>query len=999
MPGENRLGNATIGFRADVRSFVRNIQQANRAVTGQQLQMERLRRQMERTSRGFARLSRAARGWLLQVSAIATTGGAGFGFGQAAQTFVDLDRQIVRLRTQIGLSAEQAESLRQSVLRLSPELGRGPDELAQGLFDVASAGFRGAQAVDVLTAAAQGASIGLGTVQQTTELVTRVLNTWTQDALTAADATGVLLATVREGSFDPAKLSGAFAQVGAVAENLGLTLDETGAALAALSRTQPIERAATGLRGVLSALIKPSNSAKTALEEVGLTIRDVQRNIRAEGFFETILDVTQRLGRAGIDVSQVFRDVEGLSAVLALTGGNLEATRAIFQNLQRDGQDGAAVLTEAWTVFSDSIAGQLDRVTQQINEFGVALAEGAAPVVIDALRVIADNMRLIGEAVLVGFGVFIARSAASRALISGVGVILRAFTSISAASLALSGVLRGTAVLMRRVLLPIAVIEGGIQIIRFIGNLRDSMESLGVSFGLVAQASAVELIAAIIQGVDFAANSITEFFGFLADASLRGFRAAADIARGYYDTLTAFFDGLVEEAAAFVADVISFISSIPGFAVDVFKRALDALKRFFGIAADETKRELDSLNEYIELDVSASLTRSGAYAGTAFAASFLEPVRGIVPAWEGVVSELDAIRPILAQTSPDDLLNDFQEPLRRREFQGPPQPPPGVTPSVNAEDIERQLLGGRTRREAVEIARETLTSYFDAIATAEETLQTVYDSRQRSGAVSREEARQRAADALGLDIDEINRGRQALAEAARKTRDDFLRMIGIMKENEDAALPPSDGEAERSSRRVKETADAWRDTNDTIKKSTEEALTEIERLNKNTVERMGSAVGEFAKSVLRNFNDLGDAAAALSNRIADALVDRFIVDPLVNAATSAIGGLLGGILPFQSGGFLPPGRIGLVGERGPELIFAGSGARIVSNDDLLRAVQGRGGGGSGVTVNLTVHAEASQSEVYRGISAATPGLIQAVQTAIAADAARPSAFGSAVRGY
>jgi len=82
-------------------------------------------------------------------------------------------------------------------------------------------------------------------------------------------------------------------------------------------------------------------------------------------------------------------------------------------------------------------------------------------------------------------------------------------------------------------------------------------------------------------------------------------------------------------------------------------------------------------------------------------------------------------------------------------------------------------------------------------------------------------------------------------------------------------------------------------------------------------------------------------------------------------AGAVLGGLAGGIgggggslkisevVPkFAEGGLPPVGQFSLVGERGPELAFFGSAARVFSNEDLQSAVHGAGGGVK-VQMNIT----------------------------------------------
>ncbi|BCV00221.1 MAG: hypothetical protein CM15mV33_840 [uncultured marine virus] len=58
------------------------------------------------------------------------------------------------------------------------ETGRGPQELADAMFFIASAGLRGATAMEVLNASAKAAAIGLGQTKAVADAATSAVNAY-----------------------------------------------------------------------------------------------------------------------------------------------------------------------------------------------------------------------------------------------------------------------------------------------------------------------------------------------------------------------------------------------------------------------------------------------------------------------------------------------------------------------------------------------------------------------------------------------------------------------------------------------------------------------------------------------------------------------------------------------------------------------------------------------------------------------------------------------------
>jgi hypothetical protein len=155
--------------------------------------------------------------------------------GAAAKLSMDFDRTMTQIVTLTGASRDEVARLREEVLRLAGETARGPQELAQALYFVLSSGIDASRAMEVLTASAKAAAIGLGQTQTVADAVTTVINAYGQGAIDAGRATGILLAAVREGKAEADALAGAIGRVVPVAATMGVSFDQVAAALAVMT--------------------------------------------------------------------------------------------------------------------------------------------------------------------------------------------------------------------------------------------------------------------------------------------------------------------------------------------------------------------------------------------------------------------------------------------------------------------------------------------------------------------------------------------------------------------------------------------------------------------------------------------------------------------------------------------------------------------------------------------------------------------------------------------
>ena len=312
--------------RRNVGSLVVNVLlNAARFETG----LKRMSRSLARSGRRLQSTGRAlTTGFTLPIVA------AGFA---ATKMAVDFDDSMTKIVSLVGIARGQVDAWREDLLRLAKETGRVPAELADGLFFVTSAGFRGAEALEVLRNSAMASAAGLGATAVVADAVTSAINAYGAANLSSAKATGILVAAVREGKASAEDLAPVLGRIIPLAAELDVGFDEVGAALAALTRVSgSATQASTALRGILSKIIKPTEAAKKELAAVGLSMDGIRRSLIEKGLLRTLIDLRKTFEGNTEALGKIFEDVEALNGVLILTGSNAAATEKIFASLAKE---------------------------------------------------------------------------------------------------------------------------------------------------------------------------------------------------------------------------------------------------------------------------------------------------------------------------------------------------------------------------------------------------------------------------------------------------------------------------------------------------------------------------------------------------------------------------------------------------------------------------------------------------------------------------------------
>ncbi len=319
-------------------------------------------------------------------------------------TFED---NMSRIRGLVGASESDMASYETAIERIGPATAKGPGELSDALFFITSAGLEGQEALDALESSARASAAGLGETAVVADAVTSAMNAYGPGVLNAGKATDILVATVREGKLEADQLAGSIGRVIPVAANLGVSFDQVGAAIAAMTRLGlDANESATALRGVMSTLVKPSSQAQEQLKAVGLSAEGLRRQVREEGLLAVLLTLEERFGDNEEAMAKVFPNVRALTGVLNLVGENADTTQSIFNELT----DTTGSLDRAFSAAEQTTSFKLRKAMAQLQAAAVKLMVVVAPVatavagffgkIADAISTVpAPMLKVVGGAV------------------------------------------------------------------------------------------------------------------------------------------------------------------------------------------------------------------------------------------------------------------------------------------------------------------------------------------------------------------------------------------------------------------------------------------------------------------------------------------------------------------------------------------------------------------------------------------------------------------------
>ena len=190
---------------------------------------------------------------------------------------LDLEQATVKLRTQLGLSEEDAAAVENQAKDMAGVYGVAATESVNAGFAIQSAGLRGADAAEALEAATKGAAVGLGEARDIGLLSAAAMTAWSSEGLSATRSTEILAAAVKAGNLDAAELSGSLGQALAPASSLGVSFEELAGSVAFYTKLGVgASEATSAVRQVMNTMLKPSSQASEILGELGFTTESLQ---------------------------------------------------------------------------------------------------------------------------------------------------------------------------------------------------------------------------------------------------------------------------------------------------------------------------------------------------------------------------------------------------------------------------------------------------------------------------------------------------------------------------------------------------------------------------------------------------------------------------------------------------------------------------------------------------------------------------------------------------
>lgn len=311
------------------------------------------------------------------------------GLAHATSVAAGFEQSMANVASVTGGGADSIARLSEVAREAGASSVFSASEAGDAMYYLASAGMNEQQIAASLGDTLQLAAAGGMGLAESTEIVTSTLAQFGMEADEAGRASNVMAAAAAASNTTIAQLGAGMGYVGPVAASLGMSLEETTAAMGLLANAGiKGERGGTALRGALSALMQPSKTAAGALEEMGLSIEDV------DPAANSLTDIIGKLEGGSMTAAQavaIFGREAGPSMLALVSQGS-----AALEKME-DSITGTNKASQMAATQTDTFQGAMKMLGSAVEEAEITVGNALLPSLTGAVQGFTEGVKWATE--------------------------------------------------------------------------------------------------------------------------------------------------------------------------------------------------------------------------------------------------------------------------------------------------------------------------------------------------------------------------------------------------------------------------------------------------------------------------------------------------------------------------------------------------------------------------------------------------------------------------
>lgn len=437
------------------------------------------------------------------------------GFGAAIKTGADFEQQMARVGAIAGSSKSDLKSLSDQAVDLGAKTSLSASEVAKGMEELAALGMNTNQIMKAMPGVISAAEASGSDLATTATIMASSLNSFNLKASDSSHVADVLATAANDSAADVQYMGDALKYAGTPAHALGITLEDTSAAIEVMSNSGlEGSQAGTALRASFIRLAKPTKASQKAMDELGVSLTNSKGQFvgmpNLIGQFKSSLQGMTKEQKLAY-VSQIV-GTEAASGFLALIDAGPNKIKKYSDSLK----DSNGASKEAADKMKDNLKGSLEQLHGAFESLGITIGKAFSPVLrklADVVTAVVSKFSSLPTPVIVITTLFVGLVASIGPLLMLTGLLAHSIVGISEAMTLLNATQGGAKFF--------SLFNGSIKgLLPKIGQLLTKIPLLGSAFTLLTGPVGIVIgvITALTAGIVYLWKTNDSFRNFVINA-------------------------------------------------------------------------------------------------------------------------------------------------------------------------------------------------------------------------------------------------------------------------------------------------------------------------------------------------------------------------------------------------------------------------------------------------------------------------------------------------
>ncbi|QDP49432.1 MAG: putative minor tail protein [Prokaryotic dsDNA virus sp.] len=283
------------------------------------------------------------------------------------------------------------DSMQAGAIDVMKEFGLQADDMNTALFDIVSAGIPAGESIDFMREAANLALGGATDLSTAVDGMTSVMNAFSLETDEAAQVSSAFFSAQKFGKTTVSELSSAIGAIAPIANQAGVSYQELLTSMSLLTKGGiKTDEATTALKATMTALMKPSESAKKKFDELGISYGT--NALQSEGLMNILGQVSAAAEENADVLTELIPNVRALTGVGSLGTEQLAEYAEMLKVVNSDYGENSS-LAEAVKMQQETLQQRLNVVNAEWSAQKIALGEQLKPILMAVLDIFSSMIQ------------------------------------------------------------------------------------------------------------------------------------------------------------------------------------------------------------------------------------------------------------------------------------------------------------------------------------------------------------------------------------------------------------------------------------------------------------------------------------------------------------------------------------------------------------------------------------------------------------------------------